>query len=252
MYKLSLLVLPVSSFVGPRCMPSSMTSVRSTTDADGASVDPNFPEGQPRLALIPGVAPSKSMAADYGFDPLGLSSFDPFGSDRDAVEIVNDLRDAELRHGRLAMLAAFAWPVQEFLAPSGLLTSGRSPSVLNGGLGQGLIPLALLTTAVAIGALDLRSIDIKKASGEDWLPGDYGFDPLNILGGASPLKIKEMQAKEINNGRVAMLAVTTYVIQEVMTGEPIVSLSEQFFTPIIYYPWFQQLLTDAFGTASFR
>ena len=60
------------------------------------------------------------------------------------------------------------------------------------------------------------------------------------------------QAKEINNGRLAMVAVVAYVVQEAMTGEPVTSVSEQFFTPIIYYPWVQHLLTDAFGIASFR
>ena len=103
----------------------------------------------------------------------------------------------------------------------------------------------------------------------------YGFDPLNIVGGMSPLAIKNMQArlsesethstpstrqldafrtqaKEINNGRLAMVAVVAYVVQEAMTGEPVTSVSEQFFTPIIYYPWVQHLLTDAFGIASFR
>ena len=80
----------------------------------------------------------------------------------------------------------------------------------------------------------------------------YGFDPLNIVGGMSPLAVKNMQAKEINNGRLAMVAVVAYVVQEAMTGEPVTSVSEQFFTPIIYYPWVQHLLTDAFGIASFR
>ena len=102
----------------------------------------------------------------------------------------------------------------------------------------------------------------------------YGFDPLNLVGGMSPLAIKNMQArfgvrntlhavdaparrlraqaKEINNGRLAMVAVVAYVVQEAMTGEPVTSVSEQFFTPIIYYPWVQHLLTDAFGIASFR
>merc|ERR1719271_2304635 len=86
----------------------------------------------------------------------------------------------------------------------------------------------------------------------DWIPGYYGFDPLNIVGGMSPLAIKNMQAKEINNGRLAMVAVVAYVVQEAMTGEPVTSVSEQFFTPIIYYPWVQHLLMDAFGIASFR
>jgi len=217
------------------------------------------------LDLIPGVYPQKNMPADYGFDPLNLAENDlniasAWDKNRDKDMIVADYRDAELRHGRLAMLAALAWPIQELASPTisklvsakTLLSDGRSPSVLNGEIGAGPIPFFLFGVAIGIGAIDYKSLKLKEEAGKDWLPGDYGFDPLNLLKGASPLQIKDMQAKEINNGRLAMLAVTTYVIQEALSGEPITALSEQLFTPIIYYPWFQQLLTDSFGVASFR
>ena len=57
------------------------------------------------------------MTADYGFDPLGLSKLDLFPAGatdkaRAPELVLRDYRDAELRHGRLAMLAALAWPVQ--------------------------------------------------------------------------------------------------------------------------------------------
>merc|ERR1719163_668850 len=45
---------------------------------------------------------------DYGFDPLGL------GNDNRVVPF----RHAELKHGRLAMLAAVAWPIQEIFHPA--------------------------------------------------------------------------------------------------------------------------------------
>lgn len=221
---------------------------------------------QPNLGLIPGVDPTKTMAADYGFDPLGLADYDlNLMSARDKKRskeiVVKDYRDAELRHGRLAMLAAIAWPMQELYSGAlargmdakNLLADGRSPSVLNGGLDKGPIPFVVLGTALAIAALDLRALKIKERSGdENWLPGDYGFDPLNILKGASPYAIKNMQAKEINNGRLAMIAVFAYVLQEAFYGEPMVILSEQFFTPLYQYPWIQQLLSNAFAISSFR
>merc|ERR1711939_800038 len=218
---------------------------KASTTLKGATLDD-------QLKKIPGVSPLKNAPADYGFDPLGFAkvSYPRFG-----------LPDDELRHGRLAMLAAAAWPIQELVHPSlaklagapELLSDGRSPSILNGGLVAGPVPAFLLATAAAIGYLDVQA-EAKKAEypASDWIPGYYGFDPLNIVGGMSPLAIKNMQAKEINNGRLAMVAVVAYVVQEAMTGEPVTSVSEQFFTPIIYYPWVQHLLTDAFGIASFR
>ncbi|KAJ8602681.1 hypothetical protein CTAYLR_003752 [Chrysophaeum taylorii] len=221
----------------------------------------NAQQQQPDLSLIPGVYPEKSMPADYGvFDDYG-EALDSSRVAASKVAVVKDYRDAELRHGRLAMLAALAWPLQELASPTLahdigamlLLTAdGRSPSVLNGGLGAGPIPLVLLGTAAAIAVIDLRALKIKEDSGKDWLPGDFGLDPLKILKGASPLAIKDMQAKEIDNGRLAMLAITAYVIQEVITGEPIVVTSEELFTPIYMYPWFQTLLDHALGIASLR
>jgi len=43
------------------------------------------------------------------------------------------MQECELRHGRLAMLAAAGWPLSEMLAPNFMLQDGgRAPSVLNG------------------------------------------------------------------------------------------------------------------------
>ena len=63
-----------------------------------------------------------NFVADYGWDPLRLSRFDlNLGSgldkERPIQYVIRDYREAELRHGRLAMLAALAWPVQELLSP---------------------------------------------------------------------------------------------------------------------------------------
>ena len=159
-----------------------------------------------QLKKIPGVSPLKNAPADYGFDPLGFAkvSYPRFGLPEDELLRTNNLRDAELRHGRLAMLAAAAWPIQELVHPSlaklagapELLSDGRSPSILNGGLVAGPVPAFLLATAAAIGYLDVQA-EAKKAEypAEDWIPGYYGFDPLNIVGGMSPLAIKNMQAR---------------------------------------------------------
>merc|ERR1712146_606263 len=76
------------------------------------------------------------IAGDFGFDPLGLG--------KDEATIMN-YRAAEIKHARLAMLAAAGWPIAELYdgvlakiigASSPIETNGGlSPSVLNGGLG---------------------------------------------------------------------------------------------------------------------
>ena len=59
---------------------------------------------------------------------------------------------------------------------------------------------------------------INKIRGDDYTPGDLGFDPLNIsrsVGSAE--KQRELELKELNNGRLAMLAITGYAVQECTT-----------------------------------
>merc|ERR1719450_2031363 len=69
-----------------------------------------------------------TLAGDMNFDPLQLA---------DNSGKLAFYREAEIKHARLAMLAAFGWPVSEILNFGKLLTSdGRAPSLLNGGLGE--------------------------------------------------------------------------------------------------------------------
>lgn len=55
---------------------------------------------------------------------------------------------------------------------------------------------------------------------DDYEPGNLGFDPLGLL----PDDEKEaydMKTKELNNGRLAMIAVAAFVAQELRSQEPI-------------------------------
>ena len=208
-----------------------------------------------------------NFVADYGWDPLGLARFDlnlagAGSAERPLPVVIRDYREAELRHGRLAMLAALAWPVQELLSPSlsqalsapSLLaeTGGRSPSVLNGGLEQSTIPVTLAAFALLIAAVDLYSLKLRDERGDDWLPGDFGFDPLNILRGSSLEARREMQAAEIDNGRLAMVAVFIMVAEEFVTGQPVVQVTPWLFEPAIFFPAVQSLFDAEFAVSAFR
>eukprot|EP00287_Rhodomonas_sp_CCMP768_P003120 CAMPEP_0196718358 /NCGR_PEP_ID=MMETSP1091-20130531/1563_1 /TAXON_ID=302021 /ORGANISM="Rhodomonas sp., Strain CCMP768" /LENGTH=319 /DNA_ID=CAMNT_0042058985 /DNA_START=18 /DNA_END=977 /DNA_ORIENTATION=- len=217
------------------------------------------------LFLIPqtSVVGDGAMVGDKGFDPLGFA---------DSIEKLRIYREAELKHGRLAMLAALGWPVAEFLngpiskamgaksllvaSPSkviagdalGAETLSRVPSVLNGGLEQ-VSPIywasvfavsaaiefyatkiqrraGFRATMAALGAEDLTGIDIdgdgqvgapKLLAEDNYMPGDLGFDPLNLYAGKSAEWKRDMQLKELNNGRLAMIAITGYAFNEAAT-----------------------------------
>ena len=138
---------------------------------------------------------NRELAADAGFDPLSLA---------DSKVQLYVYREAELKHARLAMLAAAGWPLSEklngglsemFNQKSLLVEGGRAPSILNGGLGE--VPvvywLAALGLAVAVeqNSVDTQILTSKRAA--NYLPGDLQVDPLGM---DSPT----MRGAEILNG----------------------------------------------------
>ena len=58
---------------------------------------------------------------------------------------------------------------------------------------------------------------------EDYYPGDVGFDPLGLKP-PDPAEFAEMQTKELQNGRVAMIAAAGFIAQELVNEQPIFPL----------------------------
>merc|ERR1719160_1231812 len=141
-----------------------------------------------------------TLAGDMNFDPLELA---------DTPQSLAWYREAEIKHARLAMLAAFGWPVSEITNFGKLLTSdGRAPSLLNGGLGEINVAYWAAVAGLAIFA-EAKGLDKQYGKQQDYLPGMLGFDPLK---GDSP---------SILNGRVAMVAITVFALEEALIKAPI-------------------------------
>merc|ERR1719488_213012 len=116
------------------------------------------------------------------------------------------------------MLAAFGWPASEVLNFGNLLTKdGRAPSLLNGGLGEvnGVYWAGVVALAVY---WESQGLDKQFGKKDDYLPGMLGFDP---VGADSP----SMRNAEITNGRVAMIAITAYALEEAALKQPIFPLN---------------------------
>merc|ERR1712054_673652 len=67
--------------------------------------------------------------------------------------------------------------------------------------------------------------------GEGLTPGIFGFDPLGLYTffGSTDAGKKAMQTAEIKNGRLAMLGITGFAIQEAVFRAPVIAQTPGFF-----------------------
>jgi hypothetical protein len=153
--------------------------------------------------------------------PLGY--FDPFGFSKDASpETMKKYREAELKHGRVAMLAAAGMIHQDKWKP---LFDGKISS--NPLLAITQVPkLGLIQIFVFIGFIEVLGILNSRRS-------DY--EPGNFLG-SSQWETDEgwesYQTKELNNGRLAMFASIGMLTHAYITGKGPLELLE---TPTVVF-----------------
>ncbi|CAN8076962.1 unnamed protein product [Agarophyton chilense] len=152
----------------------------------------------PRPAKLDG-----TMPGDVGFDPLGFSDmFD-----------LNFLREAEVKHGRICMLAIVGWvfPEAVYHLPNEMF-SATNPLAAVGKVGWLPVIQILLFIAACEAGTSFKKVYEQKC--ED--PGNYGFDPLNLAG--TPEKKKRRQTSEIKNGRLAMIAIGGAIHHALLTN----------------------------------
>jgi len=160
-----------------------------------------------RPALLDG-----SLPGDRGFDPFN------FSSDASALQWQ---RKAEIKHARLAMLAAVGWPIAELLHKNIasvlgldqlLASQDRVPSILNGDLSHVPIPFWIATIAVAASIEITDTVEENPSSGSE--------------------REHFMQEAEIFNGRLGMLAITGFAMQEWFLNSAVVDQIPIFFKPL--------------------
>ena len=158
--------------------------------------------------------------------PLGY--FDPLGFAKDLNPSELRLRrESELAHGRVAMVAALGFLVQESFHPIFPLIDGPAIKQLTEITyfpdGQS----AFFAMSLAIGFAEIARARIGWVNPEDfqegtprlledYQPGDLNFDPLGLKP-KDEAGLLAMQNKELNNGRLAMLAVAGMMAQELVT-----------------------------------
>jgi len=177
-------------------------------------VAPNLtPGGRAVAEKMPGVS------APFGY-------FDPMGLTPETNEELQLFREAELAHGRVAMVGALGFLVQEQFHPIFPEIGGPSIRQLDlvlatpNGLSAGFTMLfAIWLTEIGRARIGWMEPDVEmRTLRVGYEPGDLGFDPLGLKPKDSA-GLFAMQTKELNNGRLAMLACAGIVTQELVTGQ---------------------------------
>lgn len=125
-------------------------------------------------------------------------------------------REAELKHGRAAMLATLGFVVPEFIRVPGEAYSFEAiPKVIDA---HDALPQSMIQIFGWISFLEACSFPALANMNEyDRAPGDFGFDPVGLYP-TDPSKQKKYQLAELKNGRLAMIAIGGMVAGASITG----------------------------------
>jgi len=211
-------VSSVTAFA-PHPLKTATTSLDAYPTVNGWTADPSK-----FCAGLPG-----ALAPVGEFDPLNFLEDLP-------IQEIKRYREAEITHGRVSMLATIGYLVAEKFHP---LFNGDVTGPANSHLAQvqEISPFffAWLVTAIATAEFGRANIGwekpvdaIKKnvdVEGKTWLsklndnyyPGDIGFDPLGLKP-TDGEEFAQMQTKELQHGRLAMLGAMGMIVQEQVTG----------------------------------
>ena len=149
------------------------------------------------------------------FDPVGFSSM---ASDGQA----KFLREAEIKHGRVAMLASLGFVVGEQFHP---MWGGQIDVPAAIAWQETPLENVNILVMLVVGIHEVISVFTFNSpfGGElwsirsDYRSGDLGWDPLGLKP-EDAAGLADMQTKEINNGRLAMIGIAGMVGQELASN----------------------------------
>ena len=192
--------------VAAKGKPTKVTAGKKFTDIKAAT----------KAGIVQGCAPFPEGVDFFGF----YNGIDEAEAQRYA--------DVEITHGRLAMLASVGFIVGEQVEGSSFLFDAQvtGPAInhfqqvpLPFWIGLGALIFFVETTRVQIAWQDPFNASRLFLMKDDHTPGDYGgFDPLGLSRGKDEEWLDIHRLRELNNGRLAMVAITAMVVQELNTG----------------------------------
>ena len=166
------------------------------------------------IALKPNALPTKATSKAVGstapfpeFDPLNLST----------PKRENFYREAELKHGRLGMVAASTFPLIESYT--------HEPAINEFQKLDEMTQLGIVTSMLGVEFYSMvrgwefpDNPDNWFKLKEDYRPGDFGFSLVKNWDSDESI---DLQNKELNNGRLAMIAAAGMMAQELIYQRPL-------------------------------
>jgi hypothetical protein len=119
------------------------------------------------------------------------------------------LREAELKHSRLAMVSVVAFPILEHYSSGlGIDAFQQLPDLLQ----LGVVQLMFISEFTSMIRGWRNPLEAPFTLNDNYQPGDLGFGSWNATMG-------DRMDKELNNGRLAMVAMLGMMAQELVTHQ---------------------------------
>jgi hypothetical protein len=205
----------------------SVVSVRAVSDPAA----PNPAEVPEDVLAYAKTLPGVTLPFPNIFDPADLLA--RAASSPRPIRELRRWRESEIVHGRVAMLATLGFLVQENLEDYPILynVDGHitGPAIYHFQQVEARGAVFWLPLVFAIGLAESYRVGLGWATPDstdfnalrdDYELGNLKFDPLGLLP-TDPAARKDMESKELNNGRLAMIAIAAFVVQELVSGQEI-------------------------------
>lgn len=203
------------AFVPSKLSPRSFVSNLSAAEVE--AVEPAAPVEAVEKVFCNGYVGGEGPEPMPG-TPTGTSvNFDPAGFAERSPEWLPWYREAELKHGRAAMLATVGFVVPEYIRIPGEQFSFESiPKVIDA---HDKCPEQMIQIMGWISLVEACTFAALANMNEfDREPGDFSFDPLGLFP-KDPVKQAEYRLAELKNGRLAMIAIGGMVTGAAITGK---------------------------------
>ena len=125
------------------------------------------------------------------------------------------LREAELKHCRLAMLAITGFIATDVGIKLPIAAGVTSVDAHSFGVDKGTLGLIALAASLFEMTSWIAVQEMLQGSGRE--PGYFGFGS-SFLDNKSAAQVQDMKMKELSNGRLAMFAIGGAATQAVLTG----------------------------------